>query len=596
MPRVVPSESPRFPHSPPRRRFRPVWLGVLAAALACGCSAIEPMASAGPPEIGAFASHHRDSLVSQAKRTRAEGRKLERRGEAVCVDRYYMAVVLATAAMEAAPIAGDDADLAKIRDLYNESLGDCLRAAQTMGRLDPRARVGLAVNGPTGLMTVPIARLGFVWGPEDFGRLIAPEEVSRIRSSRACHEYPGLGAAVGVERPNPRASASDAFLPRVSVFNATAALRPDLDAWLGAAAGQRPPADVLELIDPLRERTITFASRIQPLAANLEVANGRLHEIQEAMGPFAVAGFTYPGQMLDQAEILMLEPFQPGKIPVVFIHGLLADPFIFNDMIIALQRSPGFLDRFQIWTYRYPTGATLLRVASILRREIQDATAALDPSGTDPGMQNMALVGYSLGGLLARLQVSSSGDELWRLMSNRPLEELRLSEDSRSMARDLFFFEPLPNVRQVIFLATPHDGASPALRGTARFASRFIRRPADTKEFIAEADAANPGALTDTARNLPSSIEAIAQRGPLLPTIRRLPINPQTSLETIAGIGVLGPRHSKGDLVVPHTSSHLDEADAEFWIRAVHNNIYYKDATIATIRRLLVERANGATR
>lgn len=598
MPIAEPTKSPRPPHSPWHPgSARPIWLGLFAAVLACGCSVVEPRAAAGPPPATAIvASHHRDSLVSQAKRTRAEGRKLERRGQPASVDRYYKAVVLATAAMEALPIADDDGDeeLAKIRDLYNESLGDCLRAAQKMERID--SRVGLSVNGPMGMMTVPIAHLGFVWAPEDFGRLVAPQETSRIRPSRPRHIDPGLGAPVGVERPNPRASASDEFLPRVAVFNATAALRPDLEAWLGSSMGQRPPADVLELRDPLRERSIAFASRVQPLAADLEIANVRFHEMQDAIERFAVAGFTYPEQVLDRAGILMLEPFQPGKIPVIFIHGLLADPYIFKDIITALQHTPGFLDRFQIWTYRYPTGATILRVASILRREIHDATAALDPLGTDPGIQNMALVGYSLGGILARLQVSSSGDEIWRLMSNRPLEDLRLSQDSRSMAEDLFFFEPVPNVRQVIFLATPHGGTSPALRGLARFTSRFIRRPDDTKQFIAEADDANPGALTETARHLPSSIEAIAQRGPLLPTIRRLPLNPQTSLETIAGAGPFGPHHSKGDLVVPHASSHLVEADAEFWVRAVHNNIYRKDATIAAIRRLLIEKADAEER
>lgn len=600
MPTADSTKSLRPLHPPPRRGSqRPIWTVLFAAILAgaCGCSVIEQKAAAGPPPgTTIVTAETRDSLVSQAKRARNEGRKLERRGQVACVDRYYRAVVLATAAMEATPIAGDESELVKVRNLYNESLGHCLRAAQKMGRLD--SRVGLAVNGPTGMVTTPIAHLGFVWAPEDFGRLVSPEETWKLGSALNIHRNPdhihdGLGAPVGVERPNPRVSPSDEFLPRVAVFNATAALRPDLDAWLGAATGSRPPADVLELRDPLRERSIAFASRVHPLAADLEIANARFHEMQDAIERFAVAGFTYPQQVLDRAGILMLEPHQPGKIPVIFIHGLLADPYIFKDIITALQHSPGFLDRYQIWTYRYPTGATLLRVASILRREIQDATAALDPLGADPGIQNMALVGYSLGGLLARLQVSSSGDELWRLMSNRPLEELRISQDARSMAEDLFFFEPQPNVRQVIFLATPHGGTSPALRGLARFTSRFIRRPDDTKEFITEVDNANPGALTDTARDLPSSIDALAQRGPLLPAIRRLPINPQTSLETVAGTGIFGPRHSKGDLVVPHSSSRLAEADSEIWVRAVHNNIYRKNATIATIRRLLMERTES---
>ena len=592
MPRHALAESPRHPPLLPRRRFGAIWVVAIATTLPMGCSVIEPRAAADPGEIAVAATHRDASLVHLAKQTRAEGRRLERRGAVACVDRYYKAVVLASAALESAPTTGDNADLLKIRDLYNESLGDCLRSAQAMGRLDPR--VGLVVDGPAGSMTVPIAHLGFVWGREDFGKLLAPEDVSRLRNARGRHLHPGLGAGVGVERPNPRVSASDEFLPSVSAFNATAVLRPDLDAWLGAAAGARPPADVLELIDPLRARTIPFAARDWPLAANLEVGNARLQEIQEATGTFAIAGFTYPERELDRAGILMLEPFQPGKIPVVLVHGLLADPFIFNEMIIALQRSPGFLDRFQIWVYRYPTGATLLRVAAILRGELGRATAAFDPAGVDPGMQNVSLVGFSLGGLLCRLQISSSGDALWRLIANRPLETLSLSPESRGMAEDLFFFEPVPNVRQVIFLATPHGGVSPALRGAARTASRFIRRPADTEDFIDEADRNNPGALTDTARNLPSSIEALANRGELLPTIRRLPINPHTSLETIAGLGLLGPNHAKGDLVVPLPSAHLAEADAEFWVRAVHNNIYRKPETIATVRRLLMEGSGNA--
>lgn len=589
MPRNAPAESPWHPTTPPRPWFGAVWL---VAFVAVGCSTIEPKAAADPGTTAIVAAHQHDSLVHLAKRTRAEGRRFERRGIVNCVDRYYKAAVLASAALEMAPRAGEDDELLKIRDLYNDSLGDCLRAAQAMGRLDPRS--GLVVNGPAGSMTVPIAHVGFVWGPEDFGKLLAPEDVSRLRNTSGRRLCPGLGAGVGVERPNPHASASDEFLPDVSAFNATAVLRPDLDAWLGAAAGERPPADVLELIDPLRSRTTTFAARAWPLAANLEVGNARLQEIQEATGAFAIAGFTYPERELDRAGILMLEPFQPGKIPVVLVHGLLADPFIFNEMIIALQRSPGFLDRFQIWVYSYPTGATLLRVAAILRGELGRATAAFDPAGVDPGMQNVSLVGFSLGGLLCRLQISSSGDALWRLMAKQPLETMSLSPEARGMAQDLFFFEPVPNVRQVIFLATPHGGVSPALRGAARTASRFIRRPADTEEFIAEADQNNPGALTDTARNLPSSIEAMANRGPLLQTIRRLPINPHTSLETIAGLGLLGPNHPKGDLVVPLPSAHLAEADAEFWVRAVHNTIYRKPETIATVRRLLMQGSGTA--
>ena len=59
----------------------------------------------------------------------------------------------------------------------------------------------------------------------------------------------------------------------------------------------------------------------------------------------------------------------------------------------------------------------------------------------------MVLLGHSMGGLLSHMMAVSSGDELWRLYSDRPF-------DSRSSAppevleelQRYLFFEPLPFV------------------------------------------------------------------------------------------------------------------------------------------------------
>ena len=499
------------------------------------------------------------------------------------MDRYYEAAVFASAALAAAV----DDDRVAIRDLYNDSLRDCLLAAQAFGRIDPSSQ--LVVNTPTGSATVPITHHGFVWRPEDFGRLNEPTRPGLNPSAHSCNNAPGLGADLAVERPNPDASVGDSFLPRTAVFNATAVLRPDLDAWLGSP-GSRSPADVLELHDPLRVRTVEFAARTWRITADYDAALAHDYEIQqEGRGSLAIPGFTLPDVMLDKAKITMLEPYQTGKTPVLFVHGLLADPFIFNDMMIALQKTPGFVDHFQIWAYSYPTGAPWFRTAAILRDQIRLISATFDPEGVDPGVQNMVLAGYSMGGLLCRLQVSSSGDALWNLAANRPLESLAMSDEARKLATELFYFEPAPNVRRVIFLATPHGGASWPTGIAGSIATRFVRRSPDIKELIAQVERDNPGTIKTTLRDLPSSIDTLMPRSPFLATVRELPINPSTTVHTIAGYGLGSPEHARGDLVVPLSSAHLDEAVSEHWVRAIHNTIYYQPDTIAEFRRILGE-------
>ena len=52
----------------------------------------------------------------------------------------------------------------------------------------------------------------------------------------------------------------------------------------------------------------------------------------------------------------MLEPRQPGKYPIVFVHGFFSSPAIWANVANEIMASPELRDRFQIMAYRYPTG------------------------------------------------------------------------------------------------------------------------------------------------------------------------------------------------------------------------------------------------
>ncbi len=132
---------------------------------------------------------------------------------------------------------------------------------------------------------------------------------------------------------------------------------------------------------------------------------------------------------------------------------------MYNDMMVALNRTPGFLDRYQAWVFRYPTGITFLRSAALLRADLRDVKATLDPQSHDMALRNMVLIGYSMGGLLSKLQVTSSGDRIWSAAATRPLDSLVTTEQTRGLLRESLLLRAVPMIRRVIFIATPHDGS-----------------------------------------------------------------------------------------------------------------------------------------
>ena len=71
----------------------------------------------------------------------------------------------------------------------------------------------------------------------------------------------------------------------------------------------------------------------------------------------------------------------------------------------------------------------------------------------------MVIIGHSQGGLLTKGTAIDTGDRLWRVFSTNRLEDLKISEAQRAEIRRLLFLEPLPFVKRVVFIATPHRGS-----------------------------------------------------------------------------------------------------------------------------------------
>src|SRR5262245_17809731 len=177
------------------------------------------------------------------------------------------------------------------------------------------------------------------------------------------------------------------------------------------------------------------------------------------------------------AGLALARPYSRGKIPVIVVHGLGSGPKSWTPMIEALEADPSLRERYQFWTFDYATCAPILYSAHLLRQDLHAARGRLDPNRTDSAFDHMVFIGHSMGGLLAKMMAQDSRSNLWELRSTQPFGKLVGPPEDRDLLRQVMFFKPQPEVRRLIFIATPHRG-SRLDRGLIRqVGSRLCRLP-----------------------------------------------------------------------------------------------------------------------
>ena len=173
----------------------------------------------------------------------------------------------------------------------------------------------------------------------------------------------------------------------------------------------------------------------------------------------------------------MVEPYQRGKIPLLFVHGLLSDPLTWVAQANAIRANPDVFEKYQLWAFEYATGEAFFVSAAKLRRQLREIRHDLDPQGQDAALDRMVIVGHSMGGLLAKLQVTSSHDVLWRSFAFRPFESLKMSPPIAQELRSAFFFQSSRSVSKVLFMEPHTKDLQLANRCIGRIGSALIEEP-----------------------------------------------------------------------------------------------------------------------
>jgi len=303
----------------------------------------------------------------------------------------------------------------------------------------------------------------------------------------------------------------------------------------------------------------------------------------------------FSAELRGKTGIRRMEPYSPGQIPVVFVHGTASSPVWWAEMWNTLNGDPVLRKHYQFWMFNYASGKPITMSAGILRSHLMNEVQTLDPEGKDPALRHMVVIGHSQGGLLAKLTATDTGDTLWRTASQTNIDELKLDEPTRELLRSNFFFKPLPCVSRVIFIATPHRGSYRNTSFIQNLLNRFMSFPSDLVEA-----SANLAQLKDTLnlppalrRGVPTSLNSMATDNPFMLTLAEIPVAPGIQANSIIAIRGNDQPPNGSDGVVQYTSAHVDYAESEFIVRSGHS-CQGHPLTIEEVRRILLKNINAA--
>jgi len=568
----------------------------------------DPDSAIGGLEQAVRKSPEPELVFALAELSWIEGRRLERHHRAGALDRYLDAVAYAFDFLldpDPALAAGRQPSDPRFRlacDLYNGGLDRLIRAARAGadngagagGAILPEATIRLKIHGQEQTLRVELRQSS--WHADDINELLLSSDYEIAGLDSRNLQY-GLGVPlIGIRRGKEAAGGAERFYPPEMAFPLTAFLTPNSRLRDDAAAAG-PAACTLNLVDPLRSPYAVRGPVSMGLEADLTTPLAYMWSRSD-LDRNRWRGLLRPGDAAGRSGLMLLHPYEPGKIPVVMVHGLASSPLAWIAMVNELLRDPTIRSRYQFLLYVYPTGVPVPIAASGLRDALLLAERTFDPDRSDPAFERMVLLGHSMGGLLAHAMAVDSGNRLWELSSERPFDDGILGPpEVKAELKHYLFFDALPFVRRVVFLATPHRGSEYSRRPVGRLGSSLIAEPDHLANLLTQLVRANRG--TDTLdprqfRHLPTSIETLRVDSPeLMALLAMKPGDAGVKFHSIIGALRPGPIASTTDGVVSYRSTHIDGAESERVVRSDHG-VQKAPEAILEVRRLLLDHLRPA--
>ena len=466
------------------------------------------------------------------------------------------------AAAMTAPLLGSGVQETPARDTYNAACGELAVLLRTSegGQLWNHP-LTLARNNQTyHLRLEPAANA--VWAPNYFTTFELEQQVKEKLIKKENIQQSVGGALVGVRILNP----PEKFAPPRGI---TAAVTATLD-FHGKDA-------TLALRRPAKQQTASVEGKVRPLAVNYSAPISYYRPPSNLMLKGLVGGFEsthYPAGI----GLYFLQPYDPDRIPLVFVHGLFSTPFTWVQTANGLQADPEIRKHYQFWVFAYPTGYPILYSALRLRESLAKVDQVY------PNHKPYVVVGHSMGGMLTHDQVITVTKDMWETALGENAKHIFEGEPSNSLIVRATTFRANPRIQRVVFICTPRRGSKMASGGLGKIAISLINLPGQLTSVLKDSLTGAELLKLTGSKRLPNSVWALRPTNPSFPIINSAPIT--VPYHSIIGDRGRGDSPNSTDGVVPYWSSHLDGAKSECIVPGPHASCELPQ-TIAELDRIL---------
>lgn len=453
--------------------------------------------------------------------------------------------------------------LQQASQLYNQSLTQFLQTMLPKQKYrHPALRIVLEpVKDETGLA---------------FEEFVLASEFQAIKSHHQEVAHSGLGVSLVAIRPN-TGKGQDNYYPPEGIFRSvTVSLKQ------------------LKFTKELQIQ-LTLQGHLMQEAAELKFASGSYPLLYDAASSYLwlmqqakLADLELPGlfnaELADnKLGIYSVTPLQTNKQPLLMIHGLNSSPLIWYELTMAVLQDEELKQRYQIWHAFYPSGPPPFYNSMRLRKKLDELQAMLKARGGSNQLDEIVVVGHSMGGVISKTMVQTTDYLLWDLSFTERPEQLGYAKQELDNIKDIFIFDARPYIDKVVFIDTPHGGSETSESVVAKVASWFINLPKNftllMSNFILKLGADK---ITLPMREYlndgggPHSVQVLSPRHPLLQGLNKLEY--QRPVYSIVGSdGPLSCQDEKScsqisDGVVPFFSAHQSKAVQEIIVPSNHNS------------------------
>jgi hypothetical protein len=372
-----------------------------------------------------------------------------------------------------------------------------------------------------------------------------------------------------------------------------------------------PTSAVLQLDDPRRQLTQSTLTARLSLYTIYDTASIRIdghavpleYDQTAVRALFAVEGKAWTRELSGllnnvlsgpngtrNDNLFALEPHRHGRIPVVLVHGTASSPLRWGDMVNDLLEDAAIRDHYEFWFFTYNTGNPIPISANVLRHALENAVRSLGGVQADPALGQMVVIGHSQGGLLTKLISIDSGTKIWDAVSSKPVDELNLKPETKTLLKEALFVEHLPFVRTVIFIATPHGGSYQASLTIVGLFTRLVTLPLSITAAAADVlTNAGQALKLDKDRRTFNSINGMSPGNPGIAAVRQIPVAPGIHAHSIIPTLQDGPLMNRNDGVVEYKSAHIDGVESELVIEHQGHSTQSNPLAVREVHRILLD-------